>query len=455
MFLRSDSAHSESDVFSASLKASEADRQRDAWIPSEPTRLALVNLLTSAQGSYTVPHDQLTLPGLINDDPQGDPVKDLVQKFISEHEASNRKTLSAADVSHDEDGIQQLMNAECWRAAIDLTGVILTQCGQGMGQVGQPSVHSPCSLRVWMLRISLLIKLQLFSLAESECQAFGSMDTPDLYFEYYFDQFPGKRGSMVPFEFRVICAELPQYLGKSQESLDRLYYLYAIAGKILENLRQGLAEDGSMLQLSDSNRAASTQLWTSREIRLLYAISNCALNIKDYQTAIEVLEDLLVKDVSHKVHLWSGIARTYLQMGDLKSGMHYIDLFSAEIDPEDVKLCCINQINRGFLAIGQNNFPEAQKCFQNALEYEPNNVIAVNNMAVCYLYMGKLKEALYSLEGLVQESPHLHLQEGLLFNLSTLYELQSSRAMNKKQTLLNLVNKHKGNGFNVACLKMT
>ncbi|ELU00092.1 hypothetical protein CAPTEDRAFT_136293, partial [Capitella teleta] len=48
--------------------------------------------------------------------------------------------------------------------------------------------------QVWMLRISLLIKLQLFSLAESECQAFGSMDTPDLYFEYYFDQFPGKRG---------------------------------------------------------------------------------------------------------------------------------------------------------------------------------------------------------------------------------------------------------------------
>ncbi|ELU03260.1 hypothetical protein CAPTEDRAFT_227366 [Capitella teleta] len=163
MFLRSDSAHSESDVFSASLKASEADRQRDAWIPSEPTRLALVNLLTSAQGSYTVPHDQLTLPGLINDDPQGDPVKDLVQKFISEHEASNRKTLSAADVSHDEDGIQQLMNAECWRAAIDLTGVILTQCGQGMGQVGQPSVHSPCSLRVEVKGIRYLRVVSLIS----------------------------------------------------------------------------------------------------------------------------------------------------------------------------------------------------------------------------------------------------------------------------------------------------
>ena len=76
-------------------------------------------------------------------------------------------------------------------------------------------------------------------------------------------------------------------------------------------------------------------------------------------------------------------------------------------------------------------------------------------MAVCYLYMGKLHEALSTLENLVHGNPQLHLQEGLLFNLSTLYELQSSRAMHKKQALLALVNKHKGNGFNVACLKMT
>ena len=76
-------------------------------------------------------------------------------------------------------------------------------------------------------------------------------------------------------------------------------------------------------------------------------------------------------------------------------------------------------------------------------------------MAVCYLYMGKLRQALATLENLVHDDPHHYLQEGLLFNLSTLYELQSSRAMHKKQTLLDLVSKHKGNGFNVACLKMT
>ena len=39
-------------------------------------------------------------------------------------------------------------------------------------------------------------------------------------------------GSMVPFAFRIMHAELPQYLGKTQESLDRLYYIYAIVQKV-------------------------------------------------------------------------------------------------------------------------------------------------------------------------------------------------------------------------------
>ena len=39
-------------------------------------------------------------------------------------------------------------------------------------------------------------------------------------------------GSMVPFALRLVHAELPQHLGKTQESLDRLYYLNAIVTKV-------------------------------------------------------------------------------------------------------------------------------------------------------------------------------------------------------------------------------
>ena len=36
----------------------------------------------------------------------------------------------------------------------------------------------------------------------------------------------------MPFALRLVHAELPQHLGKTQESLDRLYYLSAIVTKV-------------------------------------------------------------------------------------------------------------------------------------------------------------------------------------------------------------------------------
>lgn len=130
-----------------------------------------------------------------------------------------------------------------------------------------------------------------------------------------------------------------------------------------------------------------------------------------------------------------------------------------------------------------NNFSDAYQNFKKAVEADPTNTSvrytlkwllfyesernviecswflflplqAVNNMAACSLYLGKLMDALKTLEVLVHEDPVRNLHEGVLFNLCTLYELESSRALHKKQALLDLVSRHKGDGFPAACLKM-
>ena len=56
--------------------------------------------------------------------------------------------------------------------------------------------------QLWFTRIALLVKLRRFSLAEVECQAFGTLDAPDLFFQHYPELYGGRRGSMVPFSFR-------------------------------------------------------------------------------------------------------------------------------------------------------------------------------------------------------------------------------------------------------------
>ena len=79
---------------------------------------------------------------------------------------------------------------------------------------------------------------------------------------------------------------------------------------------------------------------------------------------------------------------------------------------------------------------------------------ANNNAAVCLLYLGRLKESLGQLEGLVQQDPTLYLHESVLFNLTTMYELESSRSTQKKQALLEAVACREGDSFNAQCLKL-
>ena len=49
-------------------------------------------------------------------------------------------------------------------------------------------------MQLWFVRLSLFIKLRLYTHAETELHAFGNLDKPDLYYEFYQDTYFGRRG---------------------------------------------------------------------------------------------------------------------------------------------------------------------------------------------------------------------------------------------------------------------
>ncbi|XP_071118783.1 trafficking protein particle complex subunit 12-like [Haliotis cracherodii] len=443
------------DPFTSSLSTSDADRRYDAWLPSDATRHILVTMATSAPGSYVPPAEHLSCPRVMSSEPQGDPVRDLVYRYMGEQESVKRKVLTSLSVPQDFAGLEHLISAGCLRAAVDLTGKMLADAGQGEATGGEPTQQSQYTLQLWFCRLSLLVRLRLYDVADTELRGFQTLDTPDLYYEFYPHLYPGRRGSMVPFGMRLLHAELPSFLGRNQEALDKLYYVLAVINRMLCNLDTGLAEDGSVWEMSADSRNKSMELWRQREVQTLYKIAGVMVFVKDYEAALSVYESLEEKVKDNMESLRSGIGRIYLQMGNVPDALTIFKQLEAESEKGDNTTSCRNSVNRGLAAMCQNNFSEAYGHFKLAVQLEPLNTCAVNNMAVCSLYLGRLKDALNTLESLVHRDPANNLHEGILFNLCTLYELESSRALHKKQTMLDLVSRHKGDGFPIVCLKMT
>ena len=63
-------SHSGEDTFAAAISTSQSDRRHDAWLPSSATLKVLANRMSALQGTEYVDRAQLTMPGVILEDPQ-------------------------------------------------------------------------------------------------------------------------------------------------------------------------------------------------------------------------------------------------------------------------------------------------------------------------------------------------------------------------------------------------
>uniref|UniRef100_A0A8C4X1C3 Trafficking protein particle complex subunit 12 n=1 Tax=Eptatretus burgeri TaxID=7764 RepID=A0A8C4X1C3_EPTBU len=443
-------------LFATVLNSNDYDRRHDSWLPSEDTRRLLIAIATKSFGSVFVEKERLAMPGLKADVPQVNAVKALVSQFFAEHEVAKMQTLTASSVEQSISGLRQLIATDNWTAAVELVGRMLSAHGQGYNKCGHPTSHTSDSLQLWFVRLALLVKLHLYSDAESEFEPFGNLDFPDLYYEYYPEMYPGRQGSMVPFAMRLLHAELPQHQGRSHDSLNRLHHLQNVCRQILSNLENGLAEDGSMKNISSESHKASIVLWKSRLARVLHSLGNCLLLLKDYCLAVDMFEAVIDLQPDLELPILSGIGRILLQVGDISAAEEYFArverVSQQQEDGLEYKITML--VNRAFLHLAKNNFQEAYKWFMEVLKCDPSNAVASNNCAVCLLYLGKLKEALTHLESFRQREPAMYQHESVLFNLSTMYELESSRSLAKKEALLLSVSRCAGDNFNAQCLKM-
>ncbi|EDV97627.1 trafficking protein particle complex subunit 12 [Drosophila grimshawi] len=388
----------------------------------------------------------LIMPGLhiANDLP--DPIAVAVRQHLEEAELQQRKILGVEDVTQDERGIRTLINAGCFRAAVNLTGRLLTIYGQGYGRGGQPAKHSPHSLQLWFTRLALLAKLGEYELLQAEAEPFGQLNGPDVFYEFYPEMYKGKQGSIACFSFRLLLAELPIYLGKPHLALDRLSELHVISNDIKAHYE------------TLKNETAA-EFWQRRAERVLQSIINCALMMKKFSMIDDIMGGMLLTRTSlskeERRSLYSAWGRIYLQIGDIFGAEQKIAV-SRRLREINTTADLRDLVDKGLIAVAKNDFPEAYLIFQKALHLDSGNTMILNNMGVCLLYAGKLKDAINLYERAINMNPQKSLNESLLVNLSTLYELESNNSKAKKLDLLRLINRFKPD-LNISveiCLKL-
>ena len=434
-------------------------RLRDLWIPNEAVSRAL--------SDRNVESSMLTSAVVQGREEIQDPVRNMVLHYRGEGEAAKRNVLTANDVSQDVNGLNQLICAGCLRAAINLTSRLLSRPPFS-------TQHSSVSMRIWHVRIALMLRLKQFTTVETEAAAFGNLDNVDLYYQHYPEQHGDRQGTMAPFGFRILLAELPLHLGKPLEAMDRLYSLLAKVDRILQKGNYLILTPPMycrnivycvavlicrysyfvFVPLFHPIIEANCQMWTDRKKRVLYALANCGIQQKDFESASKVLDQVLqLEEVeAEKAKVRSLQGRVFLQLGDLVAAMKFFDE-AAKLNPGESGPSVEALIDQSCLSIASNNYLEAHEQLSKANAQRPHDPLIINNLSVCLLYLGRLKEALTLLESNLTSHPDVFLQESFILNLATLYELESSYAGQKKQSLLDLLSRHSGDGVNTACLK--
>ncbi|KAI0272512.1 hypothetical protein BC834DRAFT_921940 [Gloeopeniophorella convolvens] len=192
------------------------------------------------------------------------------------------------------------------------------------------------------------------------------------------------------------------------------------------------------------------RMWTERGARVGLIAASQFIEAKDYAAAAALLEPLAAQDAPAP-ELRAALGRVYLQAGQLAPAEAHFAAVAADAGvPESTKA-----LNAALVACARGEWARASAVLREIVAQDGSDHAAVNNLAVALLAEGRLKEGIEVLEAALEASPAaLAMAEPFLFNLSTLYELRSSIAADKKRELLIEVAKWSGDGLRTTCLKM-
>lgn len=358
-----------------------------------------------------------------------DPLESFLGRTLPPPEQTNGNGKGLATRSVD--GLGALASAYSWGAVLELANSLLADHEDALEEQKRVEVDTRKSdLRPQIMkpherllcdayRGLALVQTRMLDRAIAILNGLGDLspENPVYRYESHADDYPGHApGSFVPFELLHLSVEV--------------------------RIRQGDAR-----AIADCYKLKS--LFPQHEPLLLSSLAGYHLRAQQHDSAVDVARQLVLCEETSSESLYV-YARVLLHVGDFFEARRVLSQADAHPDTaEDMR-----HVHRALLLVSEGEYAEALKENDAALEL-PNcrkhlRVYADSNAAICMMHLGLLSGAISRLENRLRQDPETALDEGLVFNLCTMYELAfPDCAQEKKKTLQKLAARFGRQGFNM------
>lgn len=345
---------------------------------------------------------------------------------------------SLNDLCYELSSLQELATRGSWRSILDKVSR-----ARKLSLLQKPHEH----LCYFSYNVLALVKLRRYGDVSEELASLEDLDHSIYQYESHPDVYPGRSGSMIPFALRWIHAEIPLKLGKRQETLDRLYTL-------LDFVRTRVDEKGSR------GLGVSADVWKRREVFVVNSIIGHHLSHKEFGVCVSLIRQLLSGRCRDDPALVSKLGCIQLQIGDLEGAKASFEL--VEKMGKEERLGSLSEIefknlvnrNKALVYLVGKDYVSAVREYEECIERDGSDVVAINNKALCLMYLRDLSDSIKVLENALERVPTIALNETLVVNLCSMYELAYVNHSDIKRTLSNWIARVAPDDFDSSCTRI-
>ncbi|XP_010431957.1 PREDICTED: trafficking protein particle complex subunit 12-like [Camelina sativa] len=348
--------------------------------------------------------------------------------------ASSEVTSAAADLpperfnsldelTHDLGSLHELSTRGSWQAILEKIAQ-----ARALFLLTKPHEH----LTYLTYQVMALVKLRLSDEAVHELNSLHDFDGTHYRYESFPEIYPNRKGSMVPFSLRWLYALIPTKLGNRQEGLDRLYVL-------LDFVRDRIRDKESQ------NLDDSVELWKKRETFVMSCLLGFHLGHKEFGVSLDLIKELINRDPLDPV-LISKLGSVQMQFGDIEGAKATFDRVEKMLNEgksngllDETQFKNLVGRNKALVYVVAKDYVSAVKVYDECIERDNSDAIAVNNKALCLMYLRDLSDAIKVMENALERVPTAALNESLVVNLCSMYELAYVNHTDVKRTLNNWI----------------